>query len=156
CKSLYSGCCRSFVPGNPVALVAYPVVVRFHHARRPCAMMEIKAVIGETDMLQTMQQDALLLAGKALDLFDVNESTQIASFIKKVQKFYDNHLLLVYNSPEYRPKSVILKQEMADIRFPRDSGRWRTSTMGARNNSSGRERREERKRRLKIKINNVA
>ncbi|KAJ8459714.1 hypothetical protein OPV22_032640 [Ensete ventricosum] len=46
-------------------------------------MMEIKAVIGETDMLQTMQQDALLLAGKALDLFDVNESTQIASFIKK-------------------------------------------------------------------------
>ncbi|RZS08518.1 hypothetical protein BHM03_00039492 [Ensete ventricosum] len=36
CKSLYSGCCRSSVPGNPVALVAYPVVVRFHHARRPC------------------------------------------------------------------------------------------------------------------------
>ncbi|RWW14331.1 hypothetical protein GW17_00021907 [Ensete ventricosum] len=102
CKSLYSGCCRSSVPDNSVALVAYPVVVRFHHARRPCAMMEIKAVIGETDMLQTMQQDALLLAGKALDLFDVNESTQIASFIKK--------LLLVYNSPEYRPKSVILKQ----------------------------------------------
>ncbi|RWV78730.1 hypothetical protein GW17_00060251, partial [Ensete ventricosum] len=34
CKSLYSGCCRSSVPGNPVALVAYPVVVRFHHARR--------------------------------------------------------------------------------------------------------------------------
>ncbi|RRT41435.1 hypothetical protein B296_00042164 [Ensete ventricosum] len=37
CKSLYSGCCRSSVPGNPVALVAYPVVIRFHHARRPCA-----------------------------------------------------------------------------------------------------------------------
>ncbi|RWV92683.1 hypothetical protein GW17_00044897 [Ensete ventricosum] len=36
CKSLYSGCCRSFVPSNLVALVAYPVVVRFHHARRPC------------------------------------------------------------------------------------------------------------------------
>ncbi|RWW45917.1 hypothetical protein BHE74_00048200, partial [Ensete ventricosum] len=34
--SLYSGCCRSSVPGNPVALVAYPVVVRFHHAHRPC------------------------------------------------------------------------------------------------------------------------
>ncbi|CAL9130187.1 Dynein light chain type 1 [Musa troglodytarum] len=46
-------------------------------------MMESKAVIGETDMLQTMQQDALLLAGKALDLFDVTESTEIASFIKK-------------------------------------------------------------------------
>ncbi|RWW50903.1 hypothetical protein BHE74_00042806 [Ensete ventricosum] len=62
--------------------------------------MEIKAVIGETDMLQTMQQDALLLAGKALDLFDVNESTQIASFIKKVQKKYTfyphSFLLLIY------------------------------------------------------------
>ncbi|RWW50873.1 hypothetical protein BHE74_00042836 [Ensete ventricosum] len=34
--SLYSGCCRSSVPGNPVALVAYPVVVRFHHVCRPC------------------------------------------------------------------------------------------------------------------------
>ncbi|RZS12074.1 hypothetical protein BHM03_00043466 [Ensete ventricosum] len=34
--SLYSGCCRSSVPGNPVALVAYPVVIRFHHSRRPC------------------------------------------------------------------------------------------------------------------------
>ncbi|RZS14705.1 hypothetical protein BHM03_00046454 [Ensete ventricosum] len=28
CKSLYSERCRSSVPGNPVALVAYPVVVR--------------------------------------------------------------------------------------------------------------------------------
>ncbi|RRT39700.1 hypothetical protein B296_00019765 [Ensete ventricosum] len=36
CKSLYSGCCGSSVPGNLVALVAYPVVVRFHHAHRPC------------------------------------------------------------------------------------------------------------------------
>ncbi|RZS18373.1 hypothetical protein BHM03_00050629 [Ensete ventricosum] len=36
CKSLYSGCCRSSVPSNLIALVAYPVVVRFHHARRPC------------------------------------------------------------------------------------------------------------------------
>ncbi|KAK0600065.1 hypothetical protein LWI29_011248 [Acer saccharum] len=46
-------------------------------------MLEGKAVIGETDMLQTMQQDALDLAAKALDIFDVTEATQIARFIKK-------------------------------------------------------------------------
>ncbi|RWW03805.1 hypothetical protein GW17_00032994 [Ensete ventricosum] len=34
--SLYSECYRSSVPGNPVALVAYLVVIRFHHSRRPC------------------------------------------------------------------------------------------------------------------------
>ncbi|RWW76024.1 hypothetical protein BHE74_00015914 [Ensete ventricosum] len=34
--SLYSECCRSFVPGNFTALMAYHVVVPFHHARRPC------------------------------------------------------------------------------------------------------------------------
>ncbi|KAK6131578.1 hypothetical protein DH2020_034689 [Rehmannia glutinosa] len=33
-------------------------------------MLEGKAVVGETDMLQTMQQDALHLAAKALDFFD--------------------------------------------------------------------------------------
>ncbi|KAJ3679435.1 hypothetical protein LUZ60_017446 [Juncus effusus] len=46
-------------------------------------MMESKAIIGETDMLQTMQQDALHQAGKALDLYDVTDSTEIARFIKK-------------------------------------------------------------------------
>ncbi|WOL03442.1 dynein light chain 2, cytoplasmic-like isoform X1 [Canna indica] len=46
-------------------------------------MMENRAIIAETDMLQTMQQDALHLAGKALDLLDVNEATEIARFIKK-------------------------------------------------------------------------
>ncbi|KAE8125726.1 hypothetical protein FH972_020500 [Carpinus fangiana] len=46
-------------------------------------MLEGKAVIGETDMLQTMQQDALELAAKALDIFDVTEATEIARFIKK-------------------------------------------------------------------------
>ncbi|OVA14442.1 Dynein light chain [Macleaya cordata] len=46
-------------------------------------MLEGKAVIGETDMLQTMQQDALSLAAKALDVFDVTDSTEIACFIKK-------------------------------------------------------------------------
>uniref|UniRef100_A0A2P2IXX0 Dynein light chain n=1 Tax=Rhizophora mucronata TaxID=61149 RepID=A0A2P2IXX0_RHIMU len=46
-------------------------------------MLEGKAVIGETDMLQTMQQDALDLAARALDLFDVTEATEIARFIKK-------------------------------------------------------------------------
>jgi dynein light chain LC8-type len=49
-------------------------------------MLEGKAVIGETDMLQTMQQDALELAAKALDIFDVTEATEIAHFIKKVYK----------------------------------------------------------------------
>lgn len=48
-------------------------------------MLEGKAVIGETDMLQTMQQDALGLAAKALDIFDVTEATEIARFIKKVK-----------------------------------------------------------------------
>ncbi|CAL9763576.1 unnamed protein product [Musa acuminata subsp. burmannicoides] len=35
------------------------------------AIMECKALIGETEMQQTMQQDALHQAGKALDLLDV-------------------------------------------------------------------------------------
>ena len=48
-------------------------------------MMEGKAVIRETDMLQTMQQDALDLAAKALDFFDVTDATEIARFIKKVK-----------------------------------------------------------------------
>uniref|UniRef100_A0A0R0H4T2 Dynein light chain n=1 Tax=Glycine max TaxID=3847 RepID=A0A0R0H4T2_SOYBN len=46
-------------------------------------MLEGKAVIGETDMLQTMQQDATDLASKALDFFDVTEAIEIARFIKK-------------------------------------------------------------------------
>ncbi|KAF8413991.1 hypothetical protein HHK36_001989 [Tetracentron sinense] len=46
-------------------------------------MLEGKAVVGETDMLQTMQQKALHLAAKALDIFDVTESTEIARSIKK-------------------------------------------------------------------------
>ncbi|KAG6778673.1 hypothetical protein POTOM_015013 [Populus tomentosa] len=55
----------------------YPVT------KHPSTMLEGKAVVGETDMLQTMQQDALHLAAKALDIFDVAESTDIARFIKK-------------------------------------------------------------------------
>lgn len=50
-------------------------------------MLEGKAVIGETDMLEAMQQDALDLAAKALDFFDVTEATEIARFIKKVNEF---------------------------------------------------------------------
>lgn len=50
-------------------------------------MLEGKAVIGETDMLQTMQQDALNLAAKALDFFDVTEAIEIARFIKKVKNY---------------------------------------------------------------------
>lgn len=53
-------------------------------------MLEGKAVIGETDMLQNMQQDALDLAAKALDCFDVTEATDIARFIKKVRACVDN------------------------------------------------------------------
>ncbi|GAV85351.1 Dynein_light domain-containing protein [Cephalotus follicularis] len=45
-------------------------------------MLEGKAIVSETDMLQTMQQDALNLAAKALDFFDVTEATEIARFIK--------------------------------------------------------------------------
>ncbi|KAL9257576.1 Dynein light chain 1, cytoplasmic-like protein [Drosera capensis] len=46
-------------------------------------MLEGKAIVGETDMLQNMQQDALNLAAKALDYYDVTEATEIACFIKK-------------------------------------------------------------------------
>ncbi|KAF9594896.1 hypothetical protein IFM89_035057 [Coptis chinensis] len=46
-------------------------------------MLEGKAVIGETDMLQTMQKDAVGLAAQALDVFDVADSIDIACFIKK-------------------------------------------------------------------------
>ncbi|XP_050219356.1 dynein light chain 1, cytoplasmic isoform X2 [Mercurialis annua] len=45
-------------------------------------MLEGKAVIDETDMLETMQQDAVHLASKALDFFDVTQATEIARFIK--------------------------------------------------------------------------
>lgn len=48
-------------------------------------MLEGKAVMGETDMKQTMKEEALRLASKALDCFDVTELTQIARFIKKVE-----------------------------------------------------------------------
>jgi len=47
-------------------------------------MLESRAVIGDTDMLQAMQQEALRLAGKALDYFEAVASTEIARFIKKV------------------------------------------------------------------------
>ncbi|KAL4554974.1 hypothetical protein LXL04_037587 [Taraxacum kok-saghyz] len=46
-------------------------------------MLEGKAVIGETDMRKTMQEDALQLAAKALDFFDVTEATEIARVIKQ-------------------------------------------------------------------------
>ncbi|CAN6205743.1 unnamed protein product [Urochloa humidicola] len=46
-------------------------------------MLESRAVIGDTDMLQAMQRDALRLAGKALDDFEAVDSTEIARYIKK-------------------------------------------------------------------------
>ncbi|XP_031487008.1 uncharacterized protein LOC116255349 [Nymphaea colorata] len=45
-------------------------------------MLESKAVIAETDMLRPMQQHAVSLAAKALDFFDVTDSTEIARYIK--------------------------------------------------------------------------
>lgn len=51
------------------------------------AMLEGKAIVGETDMMEAMQQDAMDLAAKALDSFDVTEATDIARFIKKVNLF---------------------------------------------------------------------
>lgn len=67
-------------------------------------MLEGKAVIGETDMLETMQQEALHIAARALDLFDVTEATEIARFIKKVcvQNLALQFLILEYiNLDEY-------------------------------------------------------
>ncbi|XVE87931.1 hypothetical protein DITRI_Ditri19aG0028100 [Diplodiscus trichospermus] len=60
-------------------------------------MLEGKAIIDETDMLQTMQQDALHLAAKALDIFEATELTDIARFIKKVraQRHYRNFINLM-------------------------------------------------------------
>ncbi|KAK3127384.1 hypothetical protein QOZ80_7AG0572510 [Eleusine coracana subsp. coracana] len=46
-------------------------------------MMESRAVIGDTDMLQAMQKEALRLAGQALDNYEAIDSTEIARFIKK-------------------------------------------------------------------------
>ncbi|KAK8648496.1 hypothetical protein V6N13_129247 [Hibiscus sabdariffa] len=61
-------------------------------------MLEGKAVIGETDMLwtmqkvalilaamlQTMQQVALDVAAQALDFFDVTKATEVECFIKMI------------------------------------------------------------------------
>lgn len=46
-------------------------------------MLESKAVVGDSNMPQGTRQDALRLAGKALDEFDVTDSTEIARFIKQ-------------------------------------------------------------------------
>lgn len=47
-------------------------------------MLKEKAVINDTDMLDSTQQDALDLAAEALEIFDVTEARDIARFIKKV------------------------------------------------------------------------
>ncbi|XWS12737.1 hypothetical protein CRYUN_Cryun37aG0116200 [Craigia yunnanensis] len=43
-------------------------------------MLEGKATVGETDILQPMQQNTLHLAAKALYIFEATESTGIAGF----------------------------------------------------------------------------
>lgn len=53
--------------------------------KKASSMLEGKAIVGETDMVEAMQQDALQLAAKALDSFDVTDATEIARFIKKVR-----------------------------------------------------------------------
>ncbi|TXG47282.1 hypothetical protein EZV62_026576 [Acer yangbiense] len=63
-------------------------------------MLEGKAVVGEADMLQKMQQDMLHLAAKALDLFDVTESIDIACFIKKVTSQTDLYWDVIYQVVE--------------------------------------------------------
>lgn len=65
-------------------------------------MLEGKAVVNETDMLETMQQEALQLAAKALDLFDVTEPTEIAQFIKKVNQL----VFFLIESSNIRPQGV--------------------------------------------------
>lgn len=66
-------------------------------------MLEGKAVIGETDMLQAMQEDALHLAAKALDVFDVNETTNIAHLIKKVSELCCTYCITIIFSGLGRP-----------------------------------------------------
>ena len=53
-------------------------------------MLKGKAAIGGTDMVDSMQQDALNLAAKALEIFQVTESRDIARFIKKVRTCIHN------------------------------------------------------------------
>ncbi|RZR95596.1 hypothetical protein BHM03_00024449 [Ensete ventricosum] len=47
-KEVETGCRKSSVPGNQVAIVAYPVVVRYQHARGPCGRSYDRYCIGIT------------------------------------------------------------------------------------------------------------
>jgi dynein light chain LC8-type len=55
-------------------------------------MLEGKAVIGETDMPQKMQEHAMRCASEALDLHEISDCKDIACYIKKVR------LSLLYSS----------------------------------------------------------
>jgi dynein light chain LC8-type len=46
-------------------------------------MLEGKAVIGETDMPQKMQEHAMRCASEALDLHEISDCKDIACYIKK-------------------------------------------------------------------------
>uniref|UniRef100_A0A0C9RM65 Dynein light chain n=1 Tax=Wollemia nobilis TaxID=56998 RepID=A0A0C9RM65_9CONI len=46
-------------------------------------MLEGRAVVGETDMSQVMQEYAMLCASEALDLHEVTDYEDIARYIKK-------------------------------------------------------------------------
>lgn len=72
-------------------------------------MLEGKAIVGETDMLQTMQQNALSLAANALDVFDVTDSTEIAHFIKKVIKTASIYKVIL---PENRFENLLFDTKL--------------------------------------------
>ncbi|RWW55207.1 hypothetical protein BHE74_00038171 [Ensete ventricosum] len=74
---------KSWKQLNQIVEISAPPFSSNLQSKHP-TMLENQAVIRETDMLLTKQQDALRLAGKALDEFDVTDSTEIACFIKKV------------------------------------------------------------------------
>lgn len=59
-------------------------------------MLEGKGIVAETDMKRIMQQDALHLASKALDMFDVTEATDISRFIKKVSNKFFQHFSMKF------------------------------------------------------------
>ncbi|RWV82903.1 hypothetical protein GW17_00055557 [Ensete ventricosum] len=71
CKSLYGGCRRSSVPGNLIALVAYPAIVRFHHARGPCGESAVRLLAYRHYLCQvgrtTVGDSALPVPGRQYD-----------------------------------------------------------------------------------------
>ncbi|RZS17299.1 hypothetical protein BHM03_00049428 [Ensete ventricosum] len=55
--SFYSECCRSFIPGNLTALMAYHAVVPFHHARRPCVSFKLFGTVIQKGDRQAKEEE---------------------------------------------------------------------------------------------------